>query len=135
MAQTQSFDIPLHDIKPIAEVQEYSLYYLLGASVLTLVLLGLSGYLLYKYFSAKKRFNIRKEHLGLLRSLDLGDAKKSAYALTLYGATFKDDSLRHKEMYENLTARLQPYKYKKEVSSLSSEVVGYIELYRDMIDA
>jgi hypothetical protein len=55
--------------------------------------------------------------------------------ITSLGATFKDDSPRHKEMYENLTNRLEEYKYKKEVESFSGEVLGYIELYKEMIDA
>lgn len=131
----QSYDIPLHDIKPIAEIQEYSLYYLIGISALGLILAAVLLYLLYMYITKRKKFNIRKEHLRLLKSLDLRNAKESAYVLSLCGATFRDDSPRHKEMYENLKARLEPYKYKKEVPPFSDEVRGYIELYRDMLDA
>lgn len=135
MAQEQSYDIPLHDIKPIVEVQEYSLYYFLGVVFVLALLIIALGYLIYKYIQKRNAFNLRKEHSRLLNSLDLKNTKDSAYMITSLGATFKDDSPRHKEMYENLTNRLEEYKYKKEVESFSREVLGYIELYKEMIDA
>jgi len=86
------------------------------------------------WLKKRNRYNRRKEHFKLLNSLDLSNTKESAYAITLYGATFKDDSPRHKEMYDNLLGRLEAYKYKKEVSLFDSEVIGYIELYKGMMD-
>ncbi len=133
-AQTQSYDIPLHDIKPIVDVQEYSFYYFLGASTVALLLVCAVAYLIYLWIKRRNAFNLRKEHLRLLGSLDLSDTKRSAYAVTMYGATFKDDSPRHQEMYANLTSRLEAYKYKKDVEKFDSEVIGYIKLYEGMID-
>lgn len=132
--QTQSYDIPLHDIKPIVDVQEYSLYYFLGVSALVLLLTCAIAYLIYLWFKRRNAFNIRKEHLKLLNSLDISDTKNSAYAITMLGATFKDDSPRHQEMYANITDRLDMFKYKKSVDEFDSEVLGYIELYKGMID-
>lgn len=134
MSQVQSYDIPLHDIKPIIEVEEYSLYYFLGVVFISTLFILAVAYLIYMWLRKRNRYNKRKEHLKLLNTLDLNDTKNSAYALTLYGITFRDDSLRHKEMYDNLVARLEGYKYKKEVSSFDAEVLGYIELYRGMVD-
>ena len=132
--QSQSYDIPLHDIKTIVDVQEYSFYYLLGVSAFAIVLTSIVIYLLYMWNKKRNAFNIKKEHLKLLNELDLSDTKHSAYAITVYGATFKDDSPRHVEMYKNITERLQEYKYKKHVDKFDSEVLGYIELYKGMID-
>ena len=132
--QTQSYDIPLHDIKPIVDVQEYSLYYFLGVSSLVVLFTFGVAYLIYKWLQKRNAFNIRKEHFKLLNSLDLSDTKQSAYAITAYGLTFKDDSQRHQEMYNNITNRLDMYKYKKEVEEFDSEMLGYIELYKGMID-
>lgn len=134
MEENQSFDIPLHDIKNIVDVDEYSLYYLLGGSLLALLLLTLFVYLIYALMNKKAKFNLRKENYKAINSLDLRDAKKSAYDITAYGATFKDDSPRHHEMYLNLTERLEVYKYKKEVNAFDDETIGYIELYKGMID-
>jgi len=126
--------IHLHDIKPLLEIQDYSLYYFLGVSFLVLLLACGIVYLIYRYIKNKNRFNLKKEHLKLLKSVDLSDAKKAAYEITLYGASFKDDSQRHKEMYENLVSRLGEYKYKKDVNPIDEETLGYLELYRGMCD-
>lgn len=132
--QQQSYDIPLHDIKTIVEVQEYSFYYLLVISLAAAVLvLGLL-YLIYKYFKNKNKYNERKEHFKILNELDLNDTKKAAYAISKYGATFKNDSDRQKGMYDNLTSRLEGYKYKKSVDAFDKETLSFIELYKGMID-
>lgn len=130
----QNFDIPLHDIKPIVDIQEYSLYYFVGLiSVVVFLACGIA-YLLYLWFKRRKTFNIRKEHMKLINSLDLSETKKAAYAITVYGVTFADDSPRHVQMYKNLAKRLEVYKYKKSVDAFDDEAIGYIELYKGMID-
>ncbi|MEA3227812.1 MAG: hypothetical protein U9P38_01945 [Campylobacterota bacterium] len=128
------YDIPLHDIKPLLEVPEYSLYYLVALTLVTVSLLIGIAYLLFRWFQKKDNFNIRKEHFKFINSTNIKETKKTAYLITLYGATFKDDSPRHLEMYKNLTDRLQEYKYKKDVDAFNDEVKGYIELYKGMID-
>ena len=130
----KQYDIPLHDIKPLVEIQEYSLYYSLGLALLILFVVVAFIYLAYRWFAKRNAFNIRKEHSKLIANLDFKDTKKSAYLITLYGATFKDDSPRHSSMYKNLTDRLDEFKYKKDVDAFDDEVLGYIELYKGMID-
>ena len=130
----QNYDIPLHDIKPLLEIEEYSLYYLIGVSAIAIFILFAIIYLVLKWLKNRNAFNIRKEHFKLLNAVDINDAKKAAYDITFYGNTFSDDSPRHSEMYKNLVDRLESYKYKKSVDKIDSEVIGYIELYRGMID-
>jgi len=130
----QDYDIPLHDIKPILEVQEYSLYYFIGVVLLGSVLIFGLLFLFYKWFKNRNSFNQREEHFKLIEAINFTNTKKSAYEITLYGATFKEDSLRHTEMYKNMIDRLDEYKYKKEVDSFDEETLGYIELYKGMID-
>jgi len=130
----QNYDIPLHDIKPILEIQEYSLYFLVGLSLLGVFLLLGFGYLAYRWNKRRNAFNIRAEHMALINAVDLKDTKSAAYAFTFYGLTFKEDSPRHSEMYKNLIQRLDEYKYKKSVDAFDGEVLGYIELYREMLD-
>ena len=134
MQNMQRQEIPLHDIKPLLEVEDYSFYYFLGVvGVVTIIIL--SGiYLLYKHFSAKKKFNLRKEHFKLLQDLDLHETKKAAYRLTEYGATFANDSERHQKTYHDMLEKLEKYKYKKSVDDFDSETLRIIELYRGMID-
>ena len=132
--ENQNYTIPLHDIKPIVDVHEYSLYYFLGLSFAVLLFVIAVSYLIYKWFKSKNAYNLKKEHYKLINALDLKDTKHSAYAITAYGASFKDDSDRHLEMYNNLIQRLEIYKYKKNVELFDDEVLAYIELYKEMID-
>jgi len=134
MQNMQSNEIPLHDIKPLLEIQDYSFYYFLGVVILLSVLVLGALYLLYKYFKNKKTFNIRKEHHKILNSIDMNETKKAAYELTQYGATFKDDSERNLKTFHDLTDRLEKYKYKKSVEAFDSDALRVIELYRGMID-
>ncbi len=131
----QPDQLKLHDIKPLVPIQDYSFYYFLALSAIAVVLLAGVFYLLLKWLKQRKKENIRKKHLEILRSIDLRkDPKKAAYMLTKYGATFKDDDARHKEMYENMLAKLEKYKYRKEVEPFDQETVSIIELYRDICD-
>ena len=135
MKDTQKiYDVPLHDIKEIVEVQEYSFYYLLGTVFLAILALIVLVYLIYKFIQKMNAYNERKEHLKLLNSLDLTDTKNAAYAISRYGITFANDGQRESEMYKNITSRLEQIKYKKSVKEFDTETLGYIELYKGMID-
>ena len=127
-------NIPLHDIKPLLEIQEYSFYYLLALIAVGVVIVSAVVYLLYKFIQRRNRFNIRAEHLKLLNNLDLSDAKAAAYEITQLGATFKDDSERNLNAYETLVEHLENYKYKKNVSEFDEETKHLVERYRGMID-
>lgn len=130
----QSFDIPLHDIKPLMEVNEYSFILFMGLIVIgTILLLGLA-YLLFLFLKRRKKENTRKDAYALLQSVDFKDAKVSAYAITAHGFVFAEDSAQTKEAYANLVNRLAPYKYKKEVESIDAECKSYYEIYVGMID-
>lgn len=127
-------EIPIHDIKPLLEVHEYSLYYFTAIVIVaTLLLLGVL-YLIYRWYKNKNRFNIREQHYKLLNNIDYSDPKKAAYDITFYGATFKDDSERHLRAYENMLEKLEKYKYKKEVEPFDDETHHYIELFKGLID-
>jgi len=129
-----TLEIPIHDIKPLIEIQEYSFIYLIILTVVVSLLLMGIGYLLYIYLKNKNKFNIRAEHYKLLKAISLDDAKKSAYDITLYGMTFEDDSLRHKQNYEALVDTLETYKYKKDVEKFDEDVKRQFERYLGMID-
>lgn len=130
----QNYDIPLNDIKPLVEIHEYSLYYTLTLAFIASILFLALIFFLYRWFKNRNRFNLRKEHYKLFCEIDLDDTKSAAYQITAYGYTFKNDSSRHQEMYQNLTERLENYKYKKAVERFDDEIKGYIDLYKGMID-
>lgn len=129
----QSFDIPLHDIKPLVEVEEYSLYYLIGTIGLSLLVLGGIVYLLYKWYKKSKIVSTRVKHKKLLDSININDTKNAAYAISSYGITFKYDSMQTEEIYNNLNQKLQEYKYRKSVEKFDEEILSIIDEYKGMI--
>ena len=129
-----SYDIPLHDIKPLMEVPDSSLtFLLLGLFVVTLLVVG-GLYLFYQHFKQNKEVNLRKKQYKALKNVDFKSPKEAAYKITEYGRFFADDSQRLKEAYENLTERLEPYKYRLEVAPIDDESRSYYKIYLEMID-
>jgi hypothetical protein len=127
-------DIPLHDIKPLVEVNDHTfVMFALLVGVGALLLLGVL-YLLWRFWRHRRRANVRRETFARLESVDFSDSKKAAYAITRDGLLFAGDSPRCSEAYEALVARLAPYKYKKRVDAIDEETVSYYEIYVGMID-
>ena len=134
MQNMKQNSIPLHDIKPLIEIHEYSMYYFIGVCVLVaLIVLGVL-YLVYKWYKNKKRFNKRAHDFKILHSIKYEEPKKAAYDLTLYGATFTNDSQRHQKAYENMLEKLEKYKYKKDVENFDADTIHTIDLFKEMID-
>jgi hypothetical protein len=133
--QNKALEIPLHDIKPLVEIPDYSFYYFIALVIMgSLIAVGLF-FLLIKWLRSRKKFDVRKEHAKALREIKLKDTKKAAYALTKYGATFAKDSERHQKIYQELLDALSCYKYKKEINEeFDADTLRLIELYRGMID-
>ena len=129
-----SNEIQLHDIKPLLEVEEYSFYYFLGLSGLGVLVLALLVYGLYVFYKRSKRVSTRKLYKKKLESLKNEDTKETAYALSIYGAIFEDDSPQHKEVFSKLKDKLSGYKYQKNVENFDNETLECIELYKGMLD-
>ena len=129
-----SYDIPLHDIKPLMEVPDSSFTMVVIVSVMIILVLAVALYLLYGYLQGKKKVDHRKNHYRALQKVDFGDSKKAAYAITEHGRIFAADSERLNEAYVNLVSRLEVYKYKKMVAAIDDESRSYYKIYLGMID-
>ncbi len=132
--QTQSLDIPLHDIKPLVAVSDNSFILFVGLIVAALLFLAGVSYLLYLFVTRRKEENRRKDAYKILKKMQFDNAKQAAYAITKYGYLFADDTPRNREVYDNLLTRLAPYKYKKEVDAIDAETLSYFKIYLGMID-
>jgi hypothetical protein len=127
-------DVPLHDIKPLVEVSDYSIYYFSAMLVLIAVILAVVGFFAWKYYKSRTDKSLRKAHYKALKEVNFSNSKMAAYAITKHGYAFKNDGTRQSETYENLLVRLAPYKYKKEVGVIDEETRGYYAIYLEMID-
>ena len=129
-----SYDIPLHDIKPLMEVPDSSFTILTILVGIAAVVLAGGLYLLYRYLQSRKTVNHRKVHYKALKKVDFKDPKRAAYAITEHGRIFAEDSERLNETYANLMSRLEVYKYKKVVAAIDDESRSYYKIYLEMID-
>lgn len=129
----RSADIPVHDIYPLVEVADYSLYYFL-----VLVVVGLAAVLGILFWLLKRirnrRTSGRQIAFDQLKSLDFTDPKRAAYSLSEIGRLFAHDSERTAKAYQNLFERLERYKYAPRVEKIDEETLGYYRLYLEMID-
>jgi hypothetical protein len=129
-----SYDIPLHDIKPLMEVPDNSAVVLGIIIIIAALLIGGGFYLLYRFVRSRQTLNLRKVHFDALGKIDFSDSKKAAYAITDHGRIFADDSERLHEAYDNLVVRLNRYKYRKRVEAIDEESRSYYKIYLGMID-
>ena len=130
----ESTIIPIHDIKPLMEVPDNSLTFLIIALIMVVAIGSGIVYLLYRYLKMGRGHNQRKKSYEALQRIDFKDPKKAAYEITYYGRIFSEDSQRLKEAYQNLVDHLENYKYKKEVARIDDESLSYYKIYLEMVD-
>lgn len=130
----QKEQINLHDIQPIVEVQEFSLWYLSGIVVAVALLLAFLLYKVWVWIQSRNKFNKRKADKISLETINIANTKEAAYAMGFYGAIFKDDTPRHSEIFEALQEHLEAYKYKKQVEAFDNETLHYYNIYKEMCD-
>ena len=129
-----SFDIPLHDIKPLMEVPDSSLTFTMIIVIMGAFILMGTLYIVYNYLRTYKSVNRRKEHFKALKKVNFSDPKTAAYSITRHGRIFADDSERLHEAFVHLSDKLEQYKYKKEVEAIDQESKSYYKIYLEMID-
>lgn len=126
-------DIPVHDIYPLVEVSDYSLYYFLALVLIGAVAAASLFFWFLKRLRSRKE-NPRKRAYERLASIDFSNPKRAAYAISETGRVFAQDSERTGKAYQNLFERLERYKYAPSVGPIDAETVGYYRLYLEMID-
>lgn len=129
----KDLNIPLNDIAPLVEIQDYSLYYFIALIIIAVVLV-LALFLALLKQIRKRKINIRKECFKALSTIDFSDPKRAAYTISELGRGFASDNERTEKAYRNLFERLAPYKYAPKVKKIDEETLGYYRLYIEIID-
>lgn len=122
----------LRDIKGVVAVQDSSLLLLIALLTGITILILLSGYFFLKLKRKKKKKTTETLAKEKLTTIDFSDTKKAAYLFTESGHILsqKNDTLTHQ--FEMIVSELEPYKFKKEVAALDSDLISKM---RDFIKA
>jgi hypothetical protein len=117
----------LKDIKPLLQIQDSSLYWLIGYLFIGVLIVAILAYL-WKVFVVKRKYDAKKEALKILKNLDFSDSKKAAYEITNYGNILVDKE-NQQHILDELNEMLLEYKYKKEVPPISNEVKQKLNVF------
>ena len=123
----------LADIKPYLDIEEHSLYIFGAVLLVVLLLLVLFLWIVISRFLEHRRANKDKFYLNKIKSVDLGNAKETAYTLTYFGRLVTKDQ-RSSEIYDQLIETLGRYKYKKDVPKFDKKAVSLYNLFVQVLD-
>lgn len=125
--------IEIHDIKPIVEIPDVSIYFYYSIIVLLVTLGSIVIFFIYKFLKPKKRSEEYK-YYEILRNIDFENTKKAAYDISKYGRLLAKDE-RQKRLILELVELLSMYKYKKEIKSkISNEIETKFQIFMESID-
>ena len=124
--------LQLRDIKPLMDVDDYTIYIFIGLVILGLFVLLLIIYYLYRFFKKQKDLNLRRVYTDRLKNVDLSKTKEAAYEIT-YCLQQLEIEPKNMDMANNLIERLAKYKYKKEVDVFDEDVKSYYHLMLEVL--
>jgi hypothetical protein len=123
----------LNDIKPIVEIPTNSIYIYYTIAILSFILIVFIIYLIVNYFKNNNQSD-KKLYINTLKQIDFKDTKKSAYTISKYGNLLKLDD-RQKQLFDDLNATLEIFKYKKDVSlNITNNIKTKYDIFIDSLD-
>lgn len=130
--KSTSIDIPVHDVAPLLEIQEYSVVWFL---VVTVCVLAVSFVVRKKMRLNKntKEVNERQQRYDNLMHIDFRDSKKAAYAISNEAYFFARDNEAMQNAYRILFEHLKRYKYVQNAEPMEEEGLALYEAYCQMI--
>lgn len=127
-AEEQNLTAQLRDIKPLLKIPDDSYYFYWGfVSFGMLLLFGILFFAAKKLWEQRKT-NLARTYLARLKAIDWKDTKQSAYEATHYARLLATDA-RRQELFSQLEAMLEKYKYKKKVGPLDEETYSQFNLF------
>jgi hypothetical protein len=125
-------DIPIRDIKPLVEIEDYSIYLFYGFSLLGFIVFLSIAYFLFRYIKSKKSQSKREKYIEIISNIDFSNPKESAYKLTEYGRVLATDK-RSSDIYREFIEKLEAYKYKKSVPDIDDEIKRHHRLFLEVL--
>lgn len=122
----------IHDIKDIVKIPDNSIFIYYGLILLALIITMSILILIIKYFRNKK-VNQKKIYFDILKDIEFKNSKEDAYLITKYLRLIVQED-REKILANELINELEDYKYKKEVSSIDSNIKNKLTTLLGVID-
>lgn len=130
--KSSSADIPIHDIAPLLEIREHSIYWFMILIVIVFVI----GFVLVKKIRMRKEINTANERVQRYENfirIDMRNPKAAAYEIGRQGSFFAHDNEETHNTYQILFKRLEPYKYAHTVEAIDEETLLLYVSYQKMI--
>ena len=125
----------LRDIKPLVTIEEWSVVWYWGAVIAAVIALVGALWLLYRTVRQFPRHvNRHKGALEALKQLDWSHPKEAAYAATVYGRVLVEINERTRELYAQMNAALDAYKYKSSVDPIDPQTKAQFDLFVKVCD-
>ncbi len=132
---TPEWAASLRDIKPLVAIEDWSAIGYWGAVIAAVIVLAGALWLLYRTLrQLPRRIHRRKEALEALKALDWSHPKEAAYAATAYGRILSQMNERTQELYAQMNAALDAYKYKPSVDPVDPQAKAQFDLFVKVCD-
>jgi len=123
----------INDIKPLAKIPDYSIYFYYAIIIAVILLLLFLIYLFYNFIQ-KRKHSKERHYFKLLKDINFKNPKEDAYTITTYGRLLAKEE-RSQKLMEDLWENLQSYKYQKDVPScFSKETKAKFTTFMDSLD-
>jgi hypothetical protein len=125
--------IKIHDIKPLVEIPDYSIYFYYGLIILG-SLFGIAiMYLIYTFFKDKKESKQIK-YFKILKNINFDNQKQAAYSISKYGNLLIKDE-KETRLFKELNDSLEEFKYKKEISkTIPQNIKAHYEIFIEALN-
>lgn len=128
----ENIALKIHDIKDIVKIPDNSIFIYFAMILLCFILVLSIIIFIIKYFKNKK-VNKRKIYFNILKDIEFKEPKKDAYTITKYLRLVVIED-REKRLADDLINELEDYKYKKEVSSIKTDIKNKLTTLLDVLD-
>lgn len=124
--------VKIHDIKPLTDIPDLSIYLLGCLIVLAIALVLTIIYLIFNFLKNKKADQKKQWHK-ILDELDFSNTKHAAYQITKYGRLLAVTD-REIKLIEEIIHDLEENKYKKEVKPIKKSVISKFHTFMENVD-
>jgi heme/copper-type cytochrome/quinol oxidase subunit 1 len=125
--------IKIHDIKPIVEIPDLSVYLYYGLVLLFMIVTCTIIYFIYKFFKPKVKTQEMKWY-EILENIDFSTPKQAAYDISKYGKYLAKEE-RQIYLIEELIEELSCYKYKRKTpDTFSQNTKNKLNIFMDTLD-